>query len=95
MRGCGTGAAMQVPVGEELLGRVIMVWATDEYTVLKKKSPGSTTQETFRTHSIALIEDTFETGIRATIHYPIGVANAWVFSGSGVGSPRCSMMASR
>ena len=95
-----TGAAMQVPVGEELLGRVVdgLGNPIDNLPSLKKKSPSSTTQNIPHPLNRARIEDTFETGIRAIDTFtPIGVGQRMgIFSGSGVGkSTLLGMMASR
>ena len=95
-----TGAAMGVPVGEELLGRVIdgLGNPIDNLPTPRKVSPSSTAQSIPHPLNRARIEESFETGIRAIDTFtPIGVGQRMgIFSGSGVGkSTLLGMMASR
>ena len=95
-----TGAAMSVPVGEELLGRVIdgLGNPIDNLPTPRKVSPSSTAQSIPHPLNRARIEESFETGIRAIDTFtPIGVGQRMgIFSGSGVGkSTLLGMMASR
>ena len=84
-----TGAAMKVPVGEELLGRVIdgLGNPIDNLPSPQNASPKSLAQTIPHPLNRARIENTFETGIRAIDTFtPIGVGQRMgIFSGSGVG----------
>ena len=95
-----TGAAMGVPVGEELLGRVIdgLGNPIDNLPTPRNVSSSSTAQSIPHPLNRARIEESFETGIRAVDTFtPIGVGQRMgIFAGSGVGkSTLLGMMASR
>ena len=88
-----TGSSLRIPVGEELLGRVLDGLGNPldglpapsrfESTDLKLSAPHPLTR--------ARIDQTFQTGIRVVDTFtPIGIGQRMgIFSGSGVASPRC------
>ena len=95
-----TGSSLRIPVGEELLGRVLDGLGNPldglpapsrfESADLKVSAPHPLTR--------ARIDQTFQTGIRAVDTFtPIGIGQRMgIFSGSGVGkSTMLAMMASR
>ena len=95
-----TGASLKIPVGEELLGRVLDGLGNSldglpeptrfESADMKRSAPHPLTR--------ARIDQTFQTGVRAVDTFaPVGVGQRMgIFSGSGVGkSTMLAMMASR
>lgn len=95
-----TGASIQIPEGEELLGRVIdgLGNPIDSLPEPAKVSSASVVPSVPHPLNRARIEESFQTGIRAIDTFtPIGVGQRMgIFSGSGVGkSTLLGMMASR